>query len=114
MGTAEAFSAAQASKDWNLSDVKMKCDLLSLDNGLDNEYTEHLLQGKALSVYYSTLISSMQVTAGTVSSVNISRSVSRLQSIFVTHNGNHTADSLGYFQEVNDMFNVPPNDRMSI
>jgi len=104
LGTNEVFSEGKASKDWSLSDVQMKCDVLTLDNGLDNEYTQHLLQGKALSINYSTFISSMQVIAGSVSSVNISRSVSRLKSIFLTYDGQHTADSLGYMKEVNDMY----------
>ena len=46
----------------------------------------------------------MQVITGPISSVNISRSVSRLKSIFVTYDGEHTGDALGYFKEVNDMF----------
>jgi hypothetical protein len=103
-GVTEYFSSAKSSKDWSLSDVQMKCDVLTLDNGLDNEYTQHLLQGKALSINYSTFISSMQVIAGPVSSVNISRSVSRLKSLFVTYNGTHTPENPGYFKEVNDMY----------
>ena len=100
----DPFLTGNVSKEWSLSDVQMKCDLLTLDNGLDNEYTQHLLQGKALSINYSTFISSMQVIAGAVSSVNISRSVSRLKSIFVTYDGYHAADSFGFFKEVNDMY----------
>ena len=98
------FNVNNVSKEWSLSDVQMKCDLLTLDNSLDNEYTQHLLQGKALSINYSTFISSMQVITGPISSVNISRSVSRLKSIFVTYDGEHTGDALGYLKEVNDMF----------
>ncbi len=102
-GTTEYLSETQASKDWSLSDVELKCHLLTLDNGLDNEYTQqHLLQGKAFSINLSTLISSMQVIAGAVSSDNISCSASRLQSFFVTYDGPHTADSLCYLKEAND------------
>jgi len=103
-GTNDVFSEAQASNEWSISDVQMKCDLLTLDNSLDNEYTKHILEGKALSINYSTFISSMQVIAGSVSSVNISRSVSRLKSIFVTYDGSHVADSLGYMKEAIDMY----------
>ncbi len=46
----------------------------------------------------------MQVINGAVSSVQISRSVSRLKSILVTYDGGHTGDELGYFKEVNDMY----------
>ncbi len=67
-------------------------------------YFLKLLQGKGLAANYSTLISSMQVISGSVSSVNISRSVSRLKSIFVTLCGLHAADNIGYTREVNDMY----------
>ena len=32
-----------ASGLWNISDIQCKCDLLTLDNTLDNEYASHLL-----------------------------------------------------------------------
>ena len=36
---------------WNISDIQCKCDLLTLDNTLDNEYASHLLAGKSLPTY---------------------------------------------------------------
>jgi hypothetical protein len=104
LGANDVFNVNNVSKEWSLSDVQMKCDLLTLDNSLDNEYTQHLLQGKALSINYSTFISSMQVISGAVSSVNISRSVSRLKSIFVTYDRQHDSDQYGFYKEVNDMY----------
>ncbi len=50
LGANDVFNVNNVSKAWSLSDVQMKCDLLTLDTGLDNEYTQHLLQGKALSI----------------------------------------------------------------
>ena len=35
---------------WDISDIQCKCDLLTLDNGLDNEYASHLLSGKSLPI----------------------------------------------------------------
>ncbi len=104
LDASDPFLKGNVSKEWSLSDVQMKCDLLTLDNGLHNEYTQHLLQGKALSINYSTFTSSMQVINGPVSSVHISRSFSGLKSIFVTYDGKHNTDSLGFFKEVNDMW----------
>ena len=40
----EAFEEAGAA--FTLSDVKLKVDLVTLDNSLDNEYAQHLLSGK--------------------------------------------------------------------
>ena len=39
---------------WNASDIQCKCDLLALDNSLDNEYASHLLSGKSLPISFST------------------------------------------------------------
>eukprot|EP00972_Heterocapsa_arctica_P053606 7897072-Heterocapsa_arctica.AAC.1 len=38
-----AADAGMDAKEWNISDAQVKCDLLQLDNSLENEYTEHLL-----------------------------------------------------------------------
>ena len=40
--TAESFSNGA---NWDISDIQCKCDLLTLDNTLDNEYASHLLSG---------------------------------------------------------------------
>ena len=39
---------------WDISDIQCKCDLLTLDNTLDNEYASHLLAGKSLPINLST------------------------------------------------------------
>ena len=38
--------------DFELSDVQLKVDLVSLDNWLDNEYAQHLLSGKSLPINF--------------------------------------------------------------
>ena len=39
---------------WDIADIQCKCDLLTLDNALDNEYASHLLSGKSLPIDFST------------------------------------------------------------
>ena len=39
---------------WDISDIQCKCDLLTLDNTLDNEYASHLLSGKTLPINFAT------------------------------------------------------------
>ena len=68
---------------WNISDVQLKCDLVTLDNALDNSHAPHILAGKALPINYNTYISQIQTVSGTDIAVNVSRSVTRLKSIFV-------------------------------
>ena len=66
--------------------MQAKCDIVTLDNTLDNEYAAHLLGGKALPISFSTYIHQVQsVPAGTYDpKINIARSVTRLKSIFIT------------------------------
>ena len=47
----EAFSGTAPA--FTLSDVQLKADLVTLDNSLDNEYSSHLLEGKACLLYTS-------------------------------------------------------------
>ena len=40
--------------NWSIRDIQCQCDLLTLDNALDNEYASHLLSGKSLPISFST------------------------------------------------------------
>ena len=42
------YSNITTSETWSINNVQLKCDVVSLDNTLDNQYTDHLLSGKAL------------------------------------------------------------------
>ena len=74
---------------WSISDVQCKCDLVTLDNGLENSYSEHVLSGKALPINYSTYISQSQVVTDSTFNINVSRAVTRLKSIFMSMEGEH-------------------------
>ena len=76
-----------ASGLWNIYDIQCKCDLLTLDNTLDNEYASHLLSGKSLPIKFATWSHTNQSTGNDENcSANIHRALSRLESIFVTLN----------------------------
>ena len=45
---------ANGSALWNVSDIQCKCDLLTLDNTLDNEYASHSLSCKSLLINFAT------------------------------------------------------------
>jgi hypothetical protein len=63
----------------------VKCDLLTLDNALDNEYAALLLSGKSLPINFSSWNHTVQQTGGDKNfSVNISRALTRLKSVFIT------------------------------
>ena len=83
------FTINNTSDKWQIINVMAKCDVCTLDNALDNSYAEHLLSGKSLPINYNTYISQMQsLLSGTVGQksvrLNITRSLSRLKSVFVT------------------------------
>ena len=81
------FSIDNCSNEWMISQVQLKCDLVTLDNGLENEYVAHLLSGKSLPINYDTYISQMQTIADYNYSCNITRSLTRLKSVFVNFDG---------------------------
>jgi hypothetical protein len=75
-----------ASSSWQIQNVQIKADLLTLDNSLDNEYAQHLLQGKSLPISYDTYVSqylTIQASGGTFTT-NVTRSFTRLKAVFVT------------------------------
>ena len=84
---------------WNIPNTQCKCDLLTLDNTLDNEYASHLLSGKSLPIIFATWSHTNQSTGADKNfSANVHRALSRLKSVFVTLN---TADS-GQYKEANN------------
>jgi hypothetical protein len=81
------LAAANLATAWTLSDIQIKCDVIQLDNNLNDEYVKYLLSGKALAINYNTYVSQYQTVNGVQNSINITRSLSRLKSIFVSHMG---------------------------
>lgn len=78
-------SAGDYSSNWNISDVQIKCDLLTLDNALDNEYAEHLLSGKSLPINFASFNHTVHQSGGGKNfSVNVARALTRIKSVFVT------------------------------
>ena len=74
--------------NWSISDIQCKCDLLTLDNALDNEYASHLLSGRSLPINFSTWNHTNQSTGNDKNlSANISRGLTRLKSVFITLQG---------------------------
>ena len=84
---ASQFLQNQCSNQWLISNVQVKCDLVTLDNGLENEYAAHLLSGKSLPISYDTYITQYQTVAGGDYAVNIARAFTRLKSVFVSFYG---------------------------
>jgi hypothetical protein len=67
-----------------IDNVQLKCDLVQLDNSLDNEYAQHLLSGKSLPINFSTFTCSSQVITSLDTSVHVQRSFTRMKSVYVS------------------------------
>jgi hypothetical protein len=71
------------SSTWQIQNVQVKCDIVRLDNAVENMYYK-FLSGESIPINYSTYISQLQAMSGSNTSVNVTRSVSRLKSVFLT------------------------------
>ena len=49
------------SEDFSLQDVQLKCDLVDLDDTLDNEYTQFLVDGSILPIHFTALTTGSQI-----------------------------------------------------
>ena len=77
------FTAGNTSTSWQISDIRVVGDVVTLDSALLNSNPEYVLSGKALNISYNTYITTLQQTAVTPGNnnmaVNISRAVSQLE-----------------------------------
>ena len=89
------------SDKWSMSDAQIKCDLVTLDNSLENEYASHLLSGKSLPINFSTWNHTNQSTGNDKNfSAHINRALTRLKSVFITLAQTDKA----YYKTANDFF----------
>ncbi|MFM7986001.1 MAG: hypothetical protein ACKPKO_42475, partial [Candidatus Fonsibacter sp.] len=65
--------------------AQVKCDLVTLDSGLNESYVKLLEEGKKLTLNYNTFISQYQTVSNQSDfAINITRSLTRLKSVFVS------------------------------
>lgn len=70
---------------WHIENVQVKCDVVSLDTGLQNSYDQIVLSSKDIPIHYNTFVSQFQTITGQEEPfVNVSRAATRLKSIFVS------------------------------
>jgi hypothetical protein len=85
------FTSSNTSTSWQISDIRVVADIVTLDNSLQNEYANYVLEGKGLRINYGTYITQFQTIANTSNIVaNISRSASRLKTVFITFDNDHS------------------------
>jgi hypothetical protein len=83
--TAECMvEGANLSSNWEISQIEIKADILTLDSSLDQSYANMLLQNKALTIPITTLTTQYQSVIPPTLGVPISRAISRLKGVFVS------------------------------
>jgi len=85
-----AFNTTNTSINWQMQDLRLIADIVTLDNGLQNSYAQHVLEGKSLPINYSTYVSILQAIAPPTINVSVTRAVSRLKSVFFNFDNTHT------------------------
>jgi hypothetical protein len=83
--TGGVFTAANNSLLWHLENVQVKCDMISLDNGVQESYHNVLMSSKDIPIHYNTFTSQFQtILAQDEAFVNVSRAATRLKSVFIS------------------------------
>ncbi|MGV2432778.1 MAG UNVERIFIED_CONTAM: hypothetical protein LVQ98_05595 [Rickettsiaceae bacterium] len=73
VGVGDSFTASNTSTAWQIQDVRIVCDLVTLDSALQNSYAEHVLSGKALPINYGTYVTQFQTLSSAATSLSASR-----------------------------------------
>ena len=78
------LTSTNTSSIWQLDNVQIKADIVRMDNQLENEFAQRFLSGQSIPRNYSTYINQLQALSGPNSSLNVTRAISRLKSVFLT------------------------------
>ena len=107
LGAESPFTLANIIKLWHIEQCQIKCDIVSLDNALDNSYVNHLLSGSTLNISYNTYIHSIQSKVSSDSTnVNVSSSLTSLRSVFIALAKN-TGSRLNWYNQSWNNFYSP-------
>ena len=92
-GATGTFNTSNTSTNWQIQDVRMVADIVTLDNGLQNSYAQHIIGGGSLPINYSTYITILQSVVFPTVNVSITSSVTRLKTIFFNFDYDHSTVS---------------------
>ena len=80
------FQDGNTSTSWEINNVIIRADVITLDNTVDNNITKHLLEGQSLKMIvpqYHTITQTFNTGGGEIN-MNIVKSASKLTNAFVT------------------------------
>ena len=80
------FQDGNTSTSWEINNVIVRADVITLDNTVDNNITKHLLEGQSLKLIvpqYHTITQTFNTGGGEIN-MNIVKSASKLTNAFIT------------------------------
>ena len=80
------FQDGNTSTSWEINNVIIRADVITLDNTVDNNITQHLLEGQSLKLIvpqYHTITQTFNTGGGEIN-MNIVKSASKLTNAFIT------------------------------
>ena len=80
------FQGGNTSTSWEINNVIIRADVITLDNTVDNNITKHLLEGQSLKLIvpqYHTITQTFNTGGGEID-MNIVKSASKLTNAFIT------------------------------
>ena len=69
---------------WSIENVQLKCDTVTIDNTVDNRFTEILMSGRHLPIHFTNVATGSQIIRDMKTDIHVSRSLTRLKAIFIT------------------------------
>ena len=112
------FILGNATTTWSIINAQVKCDLVTLDSGLNESYIKLLEEGTQLTLNYNTFISQYQtITGQTDFAINIMRSLTRLKYVFVSLWKDYTAaprNTIVGTKQWNDFFSPSSYDTVAV
>ena len=84
------FKASNTTTLWKIQNCMVKVDLVTPDNALENSYVSHFMGGKTIDIVYNTFVSTLQTVVSAETQINVSRSSSKVKSVFVSLDKNFT------------------------
>ena len=82
-GATGTFNTSNTSTNWQIQDVRMVADIITLDSGLQNSYASHVLRGGMLPINYSTYTTILQSVVFPTVNVTVTRALTRLKTVFL-------------------------------
>ena len=111
--TGGPFKESDCSTDWEIQNVQVKCDLLTLDSQMYDAFEKKIASGHKLKIPFSDYVSQTQVIKGSNVTVNISRAFSELRSVFASLDADHNSEALSLFIKPWNDFYHPMSKQMT-